>query len=205
MSLKFSVWSYCDAPPQRQWMSVSKRGTRTSIGPIILLAAAVVVAGVIGISGIDPQVIDAEWVQDAAGARLPKISLSKRSGIVAAIPLPPRRAVTTGEATISSPSPVSATELSQPRTSIAGVDPAAETEEPPLAVAVIPDAEAKADALPPQPAPAVAARPAERPRFAATKKKVVREHHQRSYAGAYAQYGGRGWPGGGWPGFQSRF
>jgi hypothetical protein len=130
MRPKFSMWSYYDAPPQRRWTSASKRGTRTSIGPIILLAAAVVVAGVIGISGIYPQVIDAEWVQDAAGTRLPKISLSKRSGIVAAIPLPPRRAVTTGEATVSSPSPVSAPELSQPRTSIAGVDPAAETEEP---------------------------------------------------------------------------
>jgi hypothetical protein len=65
----------------------------------------------------------------------------------------------------------------------AGVDPAAETEEP-LAIAVIPDAEAKADALSPKPAPAVAARPTERPRFAAMKKKVVREHHQRSYTGA---------------------
>jgi hypothetical protein len=204
MRPKLTMWSDYGAPARKHWARASKRGTPRSIGPKIFLAAVSVVAGVIGISGIYPQVIDAEWVQDAAGTRLPKISLSKRSGIVAAIPLPPRRAVTTGDATVSSPSPVSAPELSQPRTSIAGVDPAAETEEP-LAVAVIPDAEAKADALPPQPAPAVAARPAERPRFAAMKKKVVREHHQRSYAGAYAQYGGRGWPGGGWPGFQSRF
>ena len=62
-------------------------------------------AGVIGISGIDPQVIDAGWTQDSP-AHLPKISLStpttKRSGIVAVIPLPPRRTLTANEATVSS-------------------------------------------------------------------------------------------------------
>jgi hypothetical protein len=99
MRPKFSVWSDYGAPAQKHWMSASKRGTRTSIGPIILLAAVVVVAGVIGISGIYPQIIDAEWVQDTS-THLPKMSLSsfhakrKPPGIVAAIPL---GAVTTGE------------------------------------------------------------------------------------------------------------
>jgi hypothetical protein len=46
-------------------MSPPKRVTRSSIGPKILLAAAVVVAGVISISGIYPQVIDAGWVPDS--------------------------------------------------------------------------------------------------------------------------------------------
>ena len=40
-----------------------RRSTRSSIGPKILVAAVVVVAGVIGISGIYPQIIDSEWVQ----------------------------------------------------------------------------------------------------------------------------------------------
>src|SRR5580700_7940521 len=56
MRPKFSVWSDYGAPAQKSWMSASKRGTRTSIGPMILLAAVVVVAGVIGISGIYPQI-----------------------------------------------------------------------------------------------------------------------------------------------------
>jgi hypothetical protein len=99
MRSKFSVWSDYRAPAQKHWISASKRGTRTSIGPKILLAAVVVVAGVVGISGIYPQVIDPEWVQHSP-THLPKMSLStpsiKRSGVVAAIPLPPSRAVTTG-------------------------------------------------------------------------------------------------------------
>jgi hypothetical protein len=56
-------------------MSAPKKGTRTSIGPMILLAAVMVVAGVVGISGIYPQIIDAEWVQDT-GTHPPKMSLS---------------------------------------------------------------------------------------------------------------------------------
>ena len=75
MRPKFSVWSDYGAPAQKHWMSASKRGTRTSIGPMILLAAVMVVAGVIGISGIYPQIIDAEWVQDTS-THLPKMSLS---------------------------------------------------------------------------------------------------------------------------------
>jgi hypothetical protein len=190
MRPKFSVWSDYGAPAQ---MSTSKRGTRTSIGPMILLAAVVVVAGVIGISGIYPQIIDAEWVQGTS-THLPKISLSspnatrKRSGIVAAIPL---GTVTTGEAAVSS-RVAQAPELSQLRT------PPAETVAP-FAVAAIPNAEAKAEATAVETAP---------PKLAKNRKvvktKVVRvAHHQRGYPGSYAQYGGGwdSWAGGGWSGF----
>jgi hypothetical protein len=55
---------------------------RTSIGPIILLAAAAVVAGVIGISGIYPQVIDAEWAQDAAGKHLTFVAELRKIPVV---------------------------------------------------------------------------------------------------------------------------
>ncbi len=208
MRPKFSMWSDYGVPAQRQWMSASRRGTGSSVGPKILLVAVVVVAGVIGISGIFPQVIDADWVPESS-ARLPKMSLSdptaKRSGIVAAIPLPPRRAVTTGEATVSAARP--APELSHLRTTVAAAEPPAETAIP-LGAAENSDAQAKADALPPEPAPTVAAKPVEKSRAVAVKKAVVVQkkvmqvkHHQPSYSGAYAQYGGSGWPGGGWTGF----
>jgi hypothetical protein len=176
---------------QKHWMLASKRG------PNMLLAAAavVVVAGVIGISGIYPQVIDAQRVQDAPThlMSLPAPT-TKRSGAVAAISLPPRRAVTTGEATVSSPRPAS--ELSQLRTAVAAVEPPAETATP-LGIAEIPDVQADV------------AKPAEKSRAAVVvkkavvvRKKVVRvEHHQHSHSGAYAQNGGWGWPGGGWAGF----
>jgi hypothetical protein len=196
MRPKFSVWSDYGAPAQKHWMSPSKRGTRTSIGPMILLAAVMVVAGVIGISGIYPQIIDAEWVQDTS-THPPKMSLSsphatrKRSGIVAAIPL---GAVTTGEAAVSSragPAP----ELSQLRTTVADLESPAETA--PLAVAAIPNAEAKAEPTAAETAPS---KPAKKPKVA--KRRVVRvEHHQRGHSSAYAQYG-PGWAGGGWSGFQ---
>jgi len=198
MRPKFSVWSDYGAPARKHRMSASKRGTRTSIGPMILLAAVVVVAGVISISGIFPQIIDAEWVQDTS-THLPKMSLSsphatrKRSGIVAAIPL---GAVTTGEAAVSSragPAP----EMSQLRTTVADLEPPVETAAP-LAVAAIPNAEAKAEAIAAETAPPKSAKKV-------VKKKVVRvEHNQRGYSGAYAQHGGGwdGWAGGGWSGFQ---
>jgi hypothetical protein len=181
-------------------MSAPKKGARTSIGPMILLAAVMVVAGVIGISGIYPQIIDAEWVPDT-GTHPPKMSLSsphatrKRSGIVAAIPL---GAVTTGEAAVSSRAGP-ASELSQLRTTVDDLEPPAETAAP-LAVAAIPNAEAKAEATAAETAPP---KPAKKPKVA--KKKVVRvERHQRGYSSAYAQYGGgwAGWAGGGWSGFQ---
>jgi hypothetical protein len=65
MRPKFSVWSDHGASAQKHWMLTSKRGTHTSIGPKILLAAVSVVASVIGLSGIYPKVIDAQGVQDA--------------------------------------------------------------------------------------------------------------------------------------------
>src|SRR5271167_2698584 len=174
MRPKFSMWSDYGAPAQRQWMSASRRGAGSSVGPKILLAAVVVVAGVIGISGIYPQVIDAEWVQDA-GTHLPIMSLSTAAtkrvpGTAAVVSSPQRRIATTGQgaatspratAPASAPAPVSAT---------------------PMVVADIPDAEAKADALPPDPVPA-AAKPAEKPKVVAKKRVVV--HHQRSFSGAY--------------------
>jgi hypothetical protein len=197
MRPKFSVWSDYGAPARKHWMSASKRGTRPSIGAMILLAAVMVVAGVIGISGIYPQIIDAEWVQDTS-KHPSKMSLSsphatrKRSGIVAAIPL---GAVTTGEAAVSSryaPAP----EPSQLGTTVADLEPPAETAAP-LAVTTIPNSEAKDEASAAETAPP---KPAKKLRV--VKKKVVRvEHHQRGYSGAYAQYVG-GWAGGGWSGFQ---
>jgi hypothetical protein len=199
MRPKFSVRSDYLGPAQKHWMLGSKRGTRASIGPNISLVAVVVMAGVIGISGIDPQVIDAGWIQDPP-AHLPKMPLStpttKRSGIVAAIPLPPRRTLMAGEATVSS--------------ALRTVEPLAEAARP-LVVAAIPDAQAKANTLPPELAPAGAARLADKSRAAvvmkkavvAQKKAVQVEHRQHNHAGAYVQNGGWGWPSGGWTGYSS--
>jgi hypothetical protein len=89
MRPKLAMWSDYGAPARKDWTRASKRGTRRSIGPKIFLTAVSVVAGVIGISGVYPQIIDAEWVQGAAGTRLPKIApptteaTTKRSGTVA--------------------------------------------------------------------------------------------------------------------------
>jgi len=173
----------------------------------------VIAVGVVGISGIYPQVVGPEWVQDA-GTHMPIMSLStrdartKRSGIVAAIPLPSRRAVTTGQTAVSSPRPAPAPELSQQRTTVVAVEPPAQTATP-LGIGEYPDVQAKAEALAPESASAFAANLAEKSRAAVVvkkamvvKKKVVHlEHHQHSYSGAYAQNGGWGWPGGGWSGF----
>jgi hypothetical protein len=88
-------------------VSTSKRGAGSSIGPTILLVAVAVVAGVVGLSGIYPQVIDAEWMQDS-GTHLPKISLltasttMKASATATAPPLRARHVVTTGQ-TVGSP------------------------------------------------------------------------------------------------------
>jgi hypothetical protein len=214
MRPNFTMWSDYGAPAQRQWMSTSKRSAGSSIGPKILLAAVVVVAGVIGISGIYPQVIDAEWMQDN-GTHLPVLSLptsvaTKPSSTAAAFPLRGRHAVTTGQAVaVSQPRPAApaAAAVPQPRTSVAAVAPppptaplpaptAAAAVTAPLALAEIPDAEAKAEADAPatEPSPAKAVDKQTR-----VVKRKVAQHHQRSFAGAYAQYGGWGW--GGWSGF----
>jgi hypothetical protein len=192
MRPKFSVCSDYLGPAKKHWMLGSKRGTHSSIGPKISLAAVVVLASVIGITGIDPQVIDAGWLQDSP-THPPKMSLStptaKRSGIVAAIPLPPPRALAVGEATTFSPRPA--------------VAPLAATGTS-LAVAEVPDAQAKINTLPPKPAPAGAAKSADKSRAALGAKKLVVvqkkaaqvEHRQRSHSGTYVQNGGWGWPGG---------
>jgi len=213
MRPKIAMWSDYGAPTQKHWRSPSRRSARSSIGPKILLVAVVVVAGVIGISGIYPQIIDSEWVQNA-GTHAKKVATpdatttTRRSGIVAAIPLPPRRvATTTGEAAASAPrpavpAPASAPQLSEMRSSVAAVElPPGETAP---ALADIPDAQAKADP-PAEATPAAAAKPAERAVArlrAPVRKRVVRVEHHRGSSGAYAQYGG--WNGG-WGGWGGNF
>jgi hypothetical protein len=194
MRPKFSIWSDYGASAQKHWMSAASRGTSASIGPKIFLAAVVVVATVIGISGIYPKVIDEAWVESAAGTDPPKMSpasadaTSKPLGIVATIPPLPRRAVTVSQATVSTAGPAPAPELSQPRTSVPTFEPSTDTAMPP-ALGAIPDAEAEADVLPLDRAVAHAAKPANRPRGAVVKKNVVRvEHRQRSVAGPFAEY-----------------
>jgi hypothetical protein len=216
MRPKISMWSDYRAPRHKHWRVPSRRSSRSSIGPKILVAAVVLVAGVIGISGIYPQIIDSEWVQSAGtdsphskNVAISDATTTRRSGIVAAIPLPPRRvAMTTGGAAVPAPRPAGPTpasapvpELSEMHSSVAAVElPPSETA-PPLAD--IPDAQAKADppAEPAAVAPAARTRPVgrlvERLR-APVRQRVVRVVHHRSYSGAYAQYGGwAGW-GGGW-------
>ncbi len=103
MRPKIAMWSDYGAPRHKHWRTPSRRSTRSSIGPKILVAAVVVVAGVIGISGIYPQIIDSEWVQGPSThsqrvAQSEPTPTTRRSGIVAEIPLPPRRMpATTGE------------------------------------------------------------------------------------------------------------
>ena len=212
MRPKISMRSDYGAPTQKHWRSPSRRSTRSSIGPKILVVAVGFVACVVGISGIHPQIIDADWVQSAGSPHSENVAISdatttRRSGIVAAIPLPPLRvAITASEAAVSSPRPAAPTfesapepELSEMQTSVAAVElPPSETA-PPLAD--IPDSEAKAD----PPAEAAAAAPAARTRPVgrlverpSAPVKHVHVVHHRSYSGAYAQYGGWGGWGGGW-------
>jgi hypothetical protein len=214
MRPKISMWSDYGAPTRKHWRVPSRRYGRTPIGPKILVAAVVIVAGVIGISGIYPQVIDAEWVPDGT-AHTPKTppkatdasalnaTAPRRSGIVAAIPLPPRRgAATTGEATVATPrlaasAPAPAPELTELRTPVAAAaEPPAAPIAAPLGLADIPDAEANANVEAPA-EPAVAAKSvvtASRAPVVMKRKVVVRTERHRSngYSGAYAQFGGWG-------------
>jgi SPOR domain len=59
---KIAMWSDYGSPTKR-WRSPYRRGTQPSIGLRVLLAAVVLVAGVIGISGIYPQIIDSQWAR----------------------------------------------------------------------------------------------------------------------------------------------
>jgi hypothetical protein len=175
---------------QRIWVSTSKRGAGSSIGSTVLLAAVVLAAGAIGISGIYPQVIDAEWTQDS-GTHLPIMSLpatsttTKASATATALPLRIHHVVTTGQATAAVP-PRPTPEPSQRPASAAAAAPAPEAAAP-LALAEVPDAQAKAQAPATETAPATA--------VGQTKvaKRKVAQHHQRRFAGAFAQYGGWGW------------
>jgi hypothetical protein len=191
MRPKFSVWSDYGAPAQK---------------PKILLAAIVVAASIVGISAFYRQVIDPVRVEHSP-TRLPKTPLSpatvERTGSVAAVPLPPTRAVTTGEAPIM---PAQRTpERSQPRSMVAAVEPPAQPEAPPR-IGDIPEAQAKAEALPAESVSAVAAHSAERSQTGAAAKKAVmkrklvrvRHHHHHRHAVVYAQYGWWSWPGGSW-------
>jgi hypothetical protein len=180
----------CGENMQRIWVSTSKRGAGSSIGPRILLAAVVVVAGVIGISGIYPQVIDAEWAQDS-GTHLPIMpslatsATTKPSATAMALPLRIHQVGTTGQATAAIP-PRPTPELSQLRASVAAAAPVPESAAPP-ALAEVPDAQAKAEAPATETAPAMAVKQTK------VAKRKVAQHQRRGSAGAFAQYGGWGW------------
>jgi hypothetical protein len=60
---KIAMWSDYGSPTKKRWRSRYRRGTRSWTGLKILLVAAVCVAGVIGISGIYPQIIDSQWAR----------------------------------------------------------------------------------------------------------------------------------------------
>ena len=244
MRPKIAMWSDYGAPRHRHWRTPSRRSPRSSIGPKILVAAVVVVAGVIGISGIYPQVIDSEWVQGTSThsqrvAQSEPAPTTRRSGIVAEIPLPPRRTpATTGEAVAppppavraaavppapapatpparvaaapaaAVPAPATAPALPETRPAVAAIEQPAADADPMLAIADIPDAQAKAD----PPADRRRARCSGSCRAAGLshrapvvkRQRVVVQHRQRSYSGAYAQWGGWG-GGGGFPFFGGNY
>jgi hypothetical protein len=172
-----------------------------------------------GLSGIYPQIIDSEWMQERS-PRSQRVAHSettptpRRSGIVAEIPLPPRRAaVTTGEAIATPPAATPPASAEHAAAAPAAADPAsppalsemwpsvAATEQPQaadpdaaLATTDVPRVQAMADL-----AKAAVVKPAQRyvARAPVVKRRVVRTEHHRSNSGAYAQYGG----GGGWSGW----
>jgi hypothetical protein len=207
MRPRFSLWSDYGTPAQRQWKSPSKRGA--SIGPKIFLAAVVVIAGFIGISGIFPQAIDARRTPDAV-TRLPVMSLSipdartKAVGAVATTASPSRRVTTTGQGTVLPPRPTPTPDTAPPEGAKAeSVAPAPQLAAP-LAAAEIPEAQTKADALPAEAAPVRAVRSAERTKSAERAKQVVKKKvmHFAHRRGDYAQYNAWGWPSsGGWGGW----
>ena len=208
MRPRISLWSDNGAPAQRQWKSSSKRGV--SIGPKILLAAAVIVAGFIGIGGIFPQLIESSWTPDAV-ARLPVMSLSapdartKAVGAVATTGSSPRRVTTTGQGTVL-PRPAPTPDTAPPERAKAEAVAAAPQAATPLGAAEVPESQTKADALPAEAAPAPAARAAEQTKSTrmaqrakpVVKKKVVHFAQRRSSHRDYAQYNAWGWPSSGW-------
>ncbi len=161
MRPKIAMWSDYRSPTRKRWKSPYRRSTRPSIGLRILLVAVVLVAGVIGISGIYPQIIDSEWVRNAGThAKRPaiaEVTTRRAVGPIAAVPLSPRGgASTTGDAVASAPRAVPPTPVAPaaveppkgPSPLAAAADAlASETTPPPLDT---PDAQAVAD--PPKPA-----------------------------------------------------
>jgi hypothetical protein len=183
-----SMWSDYGAPVQRRWWKSPRRSTRSSTGLKILLTAGVVVAGVIGISGVYPQVIDAEWVQGArsyasrtpapdAKTTTPDARITRRSDIPVSVQ-PLRIAPTTSEAAAATPR--SAAVVPTPRAAAPASKPLPVEAELP-ALAEIPDASANAD-TPPKPTSTVAAKPAP-----VGKRRVSRvERPRRAAPGAFA-------------------
>jgi hypothetical protein len=224
MRPKIAMWSDYRSPTRKRWKSPYRRSTRPSIGLKILLTAVVLVAGVIGISGIYPQIIDSEWMRNAgAHAKRPataEATIKRAVGPIAAVPLSPRgAATTTGDARTTGDAAASAPRAVPPAPAAAAVEPPkgpsafaaatdlshGETAPPP---ADTQDAQAVTD--PPE-KPAVAANPVVRPtqryvaRAPVVKKRVARVEHRRSYSNAYAQYGGWGGGWGGWLGLGSPY
>jgi hypothetical protein len=212
MRPKIAVWSDYRSPTRKRWKSPYRRSTRPSVGLKILLAAVVLVAGVIGIGGIYPQITDSEWMRNAgAHAKRPATAeaTTKRAvGPIAAVPLSPRgAATTTGDAAASAPRAVPpvppAPAAAQPPKGPSSVAAAMNVspDDSGQASAEVPDAQAVAGP------PAVVADPGVRPaqryvaRMPVVKKRVARAEHRRSYSNAYAQYGG--W--GGWSGMGSPY
>jgi hypothetical protein len=175
-----------------------------------LLAAVVVVAGFIGISGMFPQVIDARWTPDAV-TRLPVMSLSTpdaRTKAVSAVAMtasPSRREITTGQGAVLPPRPTVTPDTAPPeRAKAEAVAPAPQVAAP--LAAEVPEAQTKADAPTTKAAPSPAARAAERAKSTkmaerakpVMKKKVVHFANRRRFHGDYAQYDAWGWPASGW-------
>jgi hypothetical protein len=171
MRPKIAMWSDYGAPRHKHWRTPSRRSSRSSIGPKILVAAVVVVAGVIGISGIYPQIIDSEWVQGTSPhsqrvAQPETAPTPRRSGIVAEIPLPPRRAaVTTGEAVAppSAPAVRAAAAAPAPAPTAPATRVAAAPAPAPAALALAPAAPSPTAPAPTAPPARVAAAPAPAP------------------------------------------
>jgi hypothetical protein len=198
------MWSDHGAPAQgRWWKTRSRRSARSSTGLKILFAAGVLVAGVIGISGVYPKVIDPQWVQGAGtyasrvsapdartttpDAKItPDAKMTGRSDSPASIQAPSRSiALTTSEAPAATSGPAAV--VPPPRAAHAS-KPLAQPA--PLAIAETSDAAVNADA-PPTPAPTVAAKPA----APVVKRRVVsRVEHPRRGAFTFGPFAFGGSP-----------
>jgi hypothetical protein len=193
------MWSDQGARVQgRWWKSRSRRSTRSSTGLKILLAAGVVVAGVIGVSGVYPRVIDAEWVQGAgtyasrvpapdAKATTPDARMTRRADIPASIQAPPRStAPATSVAAVATPGPAAAMRTTRTAAGVATPRPATPAPSPlpaeaePATLTETSDAAANADASS-TPAPTVAAKP-----VAPVVKRRVVSRAERPRRGSFA-------------------